>query len=660
MPTDEEIINSLRPPGDELAPMSDDVAPPAASPAADPNAYVQGSSPVPPNPAAAFEAPTEGPPAPSSTDAIGAGLPAPLPGGPTEDPLKQLAPAVPREAPGMVSPGGAPAALAATPAPGDKGTNDIEGALSDVEQSRKDANDAKLEQFRGKQVEDQSQHQAQVDFLASRRAQLEEQNKQAEATAKLDAASDAKAKADVQKSSDAIKNFKFKNLFSDKTTSQKVTSALSMALLAIGAGMMKTPKYAIEILDKEKQDDHARQLDQLHGLQDDYVRQQTGMQDAALGRKKMAADVQLGNARKNEIIAAQFEETAARSKDPNAANDANVYATKLKAEADQDRLTALTTLRTLHLADEKAQLDEQLKQAQIHNLNESAALKSRGLGQGHKAHGAGSGTGAGSPVATNAGELAKRIEEGKEGKPLSESEMIAAANELHIPLEGKAGQVSLKSVRGSVAFNADAARKDARLGQMGDKALESQVKNFATEHQLPKLEAASRKLDEVRSMLDSGNPAAAMSALMEYDAAAKGSSATESSMHAIQGHLGGSWDHFKGMIENKQTGNFGEEQTKILRGAIDAGRKAFKESIEPIHQSFGGKFDYSKPGVAQAAASLFGALGYRGKTMPAASGGEQAQGDPRIPKARAAVAPNSGATDVQRKNAQAFLDAHGG
>lgn len=192
--------------------------------------------------------------------------------------------------------------------------------------------------------------------------------------------------------------------------------------------------------------------------------------------------------------------------------------------------------------------------------------------------------------------------------------------------------------------------KSARL-------LETQVKNFASEHQLPKLESASRKLDEVRSMLDSGNPVAAMSALMEYDAAAKGSSATESSMHAIQGHLGGDWERLRGAIERHDTGNFGPQQVKILRGAIDAGRKAFHESVEPIHQAFGAKFDYSKPGVAQAAGGLFVPLGYRGKTTPPATG-EAA--DPRIAKARAAVAPGSAATDVQRKNAQAFLDAHGG
>lgn len=657
--TEDEIIASLQAdrlaglsPEDQLAIPELDVTSPTglAAPGAP-----AAPSPVPGDPARAFEAPTEGPPAPSPTDALMAQQPPAGAGIPTRDPLQDAVPGVPREAPGNV---GAPAPLPGAPGytpPAPEAASGSSGAVAQSLDEQKAARDAGLAANEKTAEGGQEYHDAQLDAAVQHRQNVDASIKHAEdIQARYDAAD--KAAADqVAQTQAALKNFKFKDYWSDKSAGQRVLSALAVALGGFGAGLTHTPNYALQILDKEMDEDHARQVEQLKQLTDQDVTAHTGITDVRAARTRALADLTMADAQKDRLIAGQLEEAAARSTDANYKNVVAANVAKKREEAAAKDVEAQKMLRTMNLEDQvkAAQIDEMKARA------EQARAHAAGTGGfAKKPKGGGSGGGGVSSHAETL--LTQKIEEfqGQNGGKMPSQGQIyswADSPEIKLPHEAKAGHPSVANVLAHAGRmqTTDAAGQRADL--QGDRFLEAQVKNFASEHQLPKLEAASRKLDEVRSMLDDGNPVSAMSALMEYDAAAKGSSATESSMHAMQSHMGGSWARLKGMIENKQTGGFGDEQTKILRGAIDAGRKAFKESIEPIHEAFGGKFDYSKPGVAQAAAGLFGPLGYRGKTMPKASGGASPE---LVAKARAAVN-DPARTPAVRSAAQKIIDQAG-
>lgn len=606
--TDDEILASLQPDEDQAIAIPELEAPEIG--ATNPTGAVS----MPANPALAFEQPTFGPPSPDPTDAIAAGLPPAPTGIPTRDQDQELAPAVPREAPGNV---GAPAPLPGMPgAPaGPQGAaptpdDDIRAGMDQVSQDRAATNEAL-----------QRQHEGETEQLAIRADEAAEKRKNAEATLAREQAAqkqydDAEKLATTQmaQTQQALKDFKFRDLWSSKTTVQKIGAALSSALLAIGAGMMKTPKYAIEILNKEKDDDYKQQLDHLAQLKDQDVMARTGLGDVRAARARAQADITMAAAHKDRVIASQFEETSLRAKDQNSAAEGMAYAAKLKQEADEKDLSAKVQLRTFAMQDAVAKakaeadaLNEEYKRAQIKNLDSLAAMHGR-----TKPKGSGGGGGGGAAIGGAAEELARRIREGRDGKALTQDEMIHAANELHIPLSAKAGHVSLDSLLKTGGFVAGQARADAKLGLATDKNLEKEVNDFSAQHGVKKLEYSQHKLQEVLDKLNSGNGISAMSSLMEFDAAAKGGTATESSMHAIEGRLGGAWARLKGAFAKGDSGAFGETEQNNLREAVKDALSAHKRSVAEVHDAFGKRFDYSKPGVQQQAAGMFGALGYHG------------------------------------------------
>ncbi len=565
--------------------------------------------------------PEYGPPAPSPTDAIAAGLP-PAPGGiPTRDPMQELAPGVPREAPGNVGAPGQAAPVAGGPAP-----SEMDEAAKRASEARGEKTEAEIKAEEGKAPE----LAAKADAAEQTRANAEEAvNREAEIRKHYDTA-DQTAQTQLAQTRQALSQFKFKDYWADKSTGQKVLSSLGVMFGAFGAGLTHTANYALQILDKDMDTNRQQQLDHLKQLSDDEVRAATGVDDARLGRQRALADITTADANLDRMIAKQMDASIASNQ---YANNNNILAAKsaaLKESAAQKDVEALNLSR-------KAALQQQLDQAKINEEN-ARAEKERQWAEvtreTHKKKGGGTGAGGGGDKMLEAQqELAHRLRTGKDGKPLSFDDEIAALRDVNkqfgvnIPTDAKAGHPSLTNVKKGAAFDADQARKDAKGGLMGDRLLEQKVKNFASEHQLPKLESNYRKLQEVQEMLASGNPTAAMTGLMEYDQGAKGAAATEASMNALKGHLGGSWDTFKGWIQNKETGNFGAAQLKNLSDAVNVGIKSFKHSVEPIHQAFYEKLDGSKPEVKNAAAGLFRTFGYQEKGGAGASeGGSMAAG----------------------------------
>ena len=570
--SDEEFLRAGQDLGAEGVPpgMLDEAAPD----------IIAAPSPVSPDPGAAFDVAEYGPPTPNATtDAIAATMP-PAPASiPTRDPEQDFAPGVPAGAPGSVPPGGAQAAL--TVPKGEE--DDIKGALGDLGAARTESDEAKLAQ-------EKEVGAAKLDYAQKRREELETRQAEDQARADADKAADIKAQASLQQADDAIKGFKFKDLWANSTTGQKVSRVLGSALLAIGAGMMKTPKYAIEILDKELADDHQQQMDHLGQLKDDYVRARTGIQDAQLGRQKIAADIMLGRARKDELIAARFDEAIAKAKDPSSVQGAAMFSAKLHEDAAKSTLEGLTMLRTLHLADEKAGLDQRLKESQIHENEANARLRDRGLGQGHRAGGGGTGGGGGGgKLAAAETALAQQIQTAKDaGRPLSQVDIYAAADKLGLPHEAKAGHPSVANV---LALTGKMVTTDAAAGRgnlAGERQTTKEVTDWAAKNGVSKILQTQRELEALqKNIRDAGNnPLQQALALESAVKAARGGAATQGMLNLALSHLGGSFDNAGAVVEKIKSGGMGAKQWENFRHFVNAQQGTAQQEGRTAYDNF--------------------------------------------------------------------------
>lgn len=381
--TQEELeASSLRGPDDELAPLGD-AAPtvPAAPP-----------SPVAPNPAAAFDTPEYGPPAPDPTDAIAAKLP-PAPGGiPTRDGGAEWPPAVPGQASGNVGSPGSPIPQAPEAIPGT--TADVKDAMGKEKDAREEALKAQQDQLEAGQDIAGAKDEA----ATARSQAAAESVKHAEAIQAQYDKADAAAAQQIQQTQAALKNFKFKDYWADKSSAQRVISSLGVALGALGSGLTKTPNYALQILDKEMDRDHQAQVDNLNQLSDQAVQAHTGLQDSRAARTKAMADLTLADAGKDKLIASQLEEAAARSGDQNYKNVLTAQAAKLREESQGKEVEASKMLRTMNLADQHAQIEAEHLKAQDEYLKQHGEYFEKGGAKGHR--GSGTGVGGGGDTGT--------------------------------------------------------------------------------------------------------------------------------------------------------------------------------------------------------------------------------------------------------------------
>jgi hypothetical protein len=491
------------------------------------------------------------------------GPPAPNPTGPAGGASEPWPPLVPAGAPGAVPPGGAPAALSAQPGGGDAGPGGVQGAMGETEAARKESDEAKI-----KKNEDELRDQA--EYRTNRAAELEQRQALDDARMKADAAARTKADAEIKAKSDAIAGFKFKDLWADETTGQKVGRIFASALLAIGAGMQKTPQYAMQILDKEREEDHKKQLDNLGLLKDDYVRARTGMEDADLGRQKIAADINLGRARKDDLMAAQFEETAAKTKNANA----GAYAAQLRQDSAKARQDAAIAYEQVHLKNDAAEEKRRLDESQILANEASARLRDRGLGQGHKA-GGGGGAGGGQASQQGAALLGQEIEKRKAaGNPMSFAEMQTFALANHVPLTAKAGHVSLGEVIADSGKYAGQGFKAETAGEKSAKTVNDFVRTRLKDD--AQLAADLKEKQEVNKALALAKPGpdgnvSGVNFQQAIDAtvkAATGLGARPGSIAVFQGSLGGVWDRVMRAIQHGETGQYTPHDVQVLNDAL--------------------------------------------------------------------------------------------
>lgn len=353
--TDAELeASSQRGPDDELVPYGE----------AAPAAPLAPSSPVTPEPALDAMTPAA---APDQTDALMAGLP-PAPAGiPTRDGGAEWPPAVPSQAPGNVGPPGSPLPQDAAAAPGT--TADVKDAMGKEKDAREEALKAQKDQLEAGQDIAGAKDEA----ATARSQAAAESVKHAEAIQKQYDDADAKAQQQIQQTQAALKNFKFKDYWADKSSAQHVVSALGVAMGALGAGLTHTPNYALQILDKAMDRDHQAQVEHLNQLSDQQVMARTGLQDSRTARTRALADLSLGDAAKDKLIASQLEEAAARSSDQNYKNVVTAQVAKLREESQGKEVEAAKTLRSMNLADQHAQIEAEHLKAQDEYLRQHGA-----------------------------------------------------------------------------------------------------------------------------------------------------------------------------------------------------------------------------------------------------------------------------------------------
>jgi len=389
------------------APMSDEDLlalrqPPSIVPAPDP--VVEGPSPTPPDfidqvNAQPLAAPVSGaapdenafpPPVPPEAPGM-VPMPPPLPGAPP--------------APGAKPPGtpGAPASPKDALAQADQ---DVRDAATGAATAREKADQAQITAAEGGADEAHAAHNAAIDALANRQDEIDR-------TEKLQAQyeeADKRAQQAVDEAAKARKNFSFRSYWADKSSATRIASALFQALGAFGAGLTRGPNYALQILDKDMDDDHRMQVERLQQLSDDEVRARTGLADSREARKQALLQIQTNAAQGDAMIAAQLRAASAKSTDDNFKKNVDAFAAKLQQDSAQKLLEARAAVRNgiIKEQDDAAKRKEQEARTNLYNAQ---AAKARG-------HAGGGGAGGGEAYdafreavlagAPNVGELAAR------------------------------------------------------------------------------------------------------------------------------------------------------------------------------------------------------------------------------------------------------------
>lgn len=589
-----------------------------------------GVGPLPPSAVPIVPPPEYGPPAPDPTDAIAAGLPPAQPGIPTRDQDQEIAPAVPREAPGNVGTPGAPNAQPADASPGT--TGDVKDKLDAEAKARGETTEAQ-----GRVGEDeQEKKDAQAQAATEAREEAQKHIATAQAIQDQYDQADKATQDQIGQMRAARQNFKLKDYWADKSGFQHAISALGVALGAFGSGLTKTPNYALQILDKKMDDDHRNQVDQLNKLSDDEMQARTGLQDSQKARALALANVDVGHADRLKLVAAKLEERSATADDLNYKNTLAAKAAELRQKAAESDTDATKGLRAMNLQDQAAQLagrkeksEEEYQRAQEEYLKEHGQYFANGGAKGR--HGTGDGGGASRGAAAE--ELSKRIEAGKDGKPLSESEMIGAANELHVPLNGKAGVTTLDTIRKSVAFNANQGAKEQKAGNVDISAVDKRAKDVDRELNNPK--GPGTQYDRLKAMggvlknaIEGGDRTAATSVLEEAGGMLSGGKSTRTTVELLH-ELKSTSDDLSSKW-GKITGDPGESAAYTKRLSDLLGRVAVekKNEIAEIRQRYVeqemGEHGFSKGGPAKE--RVLGHMSMFGDANGSGGGGSAPQG----------------------------------
>ena len=587
-------------------------------------------------------------------------------------------PPVPTEAPGMVPmppplPGAppAPGAAAAPPAqPKDalaQADQDVRTAATGAAAAREKADQAQLTAAEGGAGEAHEAHNAAIDQLANKQDEIDKTEK---LQAQYDAA-DKEAQQRVDDAAKARKNFSFRSYWADKSSATRIASALFQALGAFGAGLTRGPNYALQILDKQMDDDHRDQVERLQQLSDDEVKARTGVADAREARKQALLQIQTNAAQGDAMIAAQLRAASAKSTDDNFKKNVDSFAAKLQQDSAQKLLEARVAVRNgiLKEQDDAAKRAEQAARTNL--LNVQAAHG----GFARVARGTGGGGGAGSSGDAVA-QLKEAIQNGKNGQPLTAPEIQRVADGLGIPAFAKAGRPSVEAITKSVAFvQGQGAKEDKAANQEIDKrAAETKKELFGPKGPGTQYERLNGMTSVVQNAIAAGDKTAATAVLEEAGGMLSGGKSTKNTvelLHSLQSardELSAKWGHLTG--DPGATKAYTERLNSLLNRVKEEKRQEIDQIRARAVDAEMGEHGLAKAGKSKERAlghlSMFngvtnadGSPRYGGGAGAQPQGGSPAAVDPRIELAQKAAKPGSGATPDQVKHAKAFLASVG-
>jgi len=550
------------------------------------------------------------------------------------------------------APSASPAASSATPAAAEtpKQTDELKAAQSEAEKSRI-ANDKAQVDFQ--KAQEPFVHER--ENLANQQVanQQEAIRQQQEIQKRYQAAEDA-ANQQIQASQDAIKKFKFRDYFSDGEGGtnwvRKIGAALAAAAGAYGAGLTHGPNYALQILNKDMDDAHAHQVDELGKMKDEEVMQRTGLNDIRAARQKALADLTVNDAARDRLIGAQLEQVSARQKTAEFAPGLAKFAAQLKQDADEKDALAKKQLVELNL---KLQDEGRKKELDTATINEKNAQA--GLANAKAGHLKGGGGGGGGGVTGDAvSKLKDAIQNGKDGRPLTAGEIQDIANGLHIPAFAKAGHPSVEAITKSVAFvQGQGAKEDKQSNADIDKrAAEVKKEVFGPKGPGTQYERLNGMTSVVKNALQTGDKTAATAVLEEAGGMLSGGKSTKNTvalleeLRSTRDELAAKWGHL--------TGNPGASAafTARLNGLLNRVKEEKRQEIDQIRQRAVdtelGEHGLAKAGKAKERAlghlSMFNGITNENGTPRYGGGSAGPQAAQVTPEARAA--------------AQTWLNAH--
>lgn len=315
----------------------------------------------------------------------------------------------------------------------------------------------------------------------------------------------------------------------DKSFGQRLLTALAIGLGQYSAAMNHTTNQAAEIVGQATKDNYARQRAAIEQQKENAIRAGQDVQEAVAAAAQKNHDLLSKQAGQIAAFKDRFATESARLGIP----EARIAASKTVLDLDKQALEARQKIL--------ASTDTVVRQQTAREL--------RG-----RATGAGGGSGPG--VSSAAAELVKRMETAKAaGSPMSQGDLITAANELHIPLDAKGGHTSLKTILAQATTNAGTGLRDERQ-------LSKETAQWAAENGVTKIATQQRELGAVLEEVQNAphNPLQQALAIEKAVSSARGGAASKQALALALGHLGGKWDSIEAVIQGARDGEISQKQ----------------------------------------------------------------------------------------------------
>lgn len=380
----------------------------------------------------------------------------------------------------------------------------------------------------------------------------------------------------------------------------RISAIVAQMFGALGSGMQSVatgrsePNQAVAIINKRIADEIDRQKEGYRRASDAFVRAKAGVKDVDEARRILEEQ-------ENARDVAYHKDALAQA--------AELLDQQGVAAADIARDQRIVELNKYLDASREKAIENQLKNEKLRA--EAEALRARAARDQRKAKGGGAGAGVGGDAAE---ELARRIRMGKDGRALTDDEVIHDATELKIPLEAKAGHVSLKTIRAMAAFDASLAARTRGTEVKGQAQIDKEAGAWAKENGVNDIAKKQRELSAVLDEVKNAphNPLGQALAVEKAVSAARGGAASKQALALALQHLGGKWDTIEALVQGARDGELGEKQMEnfigFMTNQLGTSQKEGKDAYDNFNKFVETQPAEKRAGLLAARGQLFSGL----------------------------------------------------